>query len=98
MHEISHVLCGHSPARVDVTEDGLLVLNTYDKKQEEEADWLAATLLLPRTALLNITRQGLNVSEDAVAFGVSRQLMEMRINQSGIRVQLRRSAARRSLT
>ncbi len=30
-HEIAHVIIGHEPARVDVTEDGLLMLHCYDK-------------------------------------------------------------------
>lgn len=31
MHELAHVIIGHEPARVDVTEDGSLILNTYDR-------------------------------------------------------------------
>ena len=36
MHELAHVIIGHTPARVDVTEDGALILNTYDRQQEDE--------------------------------------------------------------
>jgi hypothetical protein len=54
MHEIVHLLLSHEAARVDVNKDNLLLLNTYGKQQD--ADWLAATLLLPRDAILAIAR------------------------------------------
>lgn len=54
MHELAHLIIGHEPARVDVTEDGLLILNTFSQKQEDEAKWLSGCLLLPRPALLAI--------------------------------------------
>jgi Zn-dependent peptidase ImmA (M78 family) len=53
MHELAHLIIGHKPARLDVTPDGMMILSTYDKQNEEEANWLAATLLLPREALFN---------------------------------------------
>jgi hypothetical protein len=46
MHELAHVIIGHEPARVDVTEGGSLILNTYNREQEDEADWLAGCLSL----------------------------------------------------
>jgi hypothetical protein len=56
MHETAHIIIGHDPARVDVTEDGLLILSSHNK-QQEEAKWLSGCLLLPREALLLIRRQ-----------------------------------------
>src|SRR5580658_8647495 len=44
VHELAHILIGHRPARVDLTEDGSLMLSTYDKDQEDEANWLAGCL------------------------------------------------------
>lgn len=52
MHELARLIVGHRPGRVDITEDGALLLNKYDKQQEDEANWLAGCLLLPRPALL----------------------------------------------
>ncbi len=78
MHEIAHILIGHDPARVDVTEDGLLILSSYNKQQEEEAKWLSGCLLLPREALLLIRRQGLDPEEAARLYGVSAQMLTFR--------------------
>src|SRR5215211_353139 len=41
MHELAHLIIGHESARVDVTDDGLLILNTFSQKQEDEAKWLS---------------------------------------------------------
>ena len=48
MHELAHIELQHAPARVEVSETGLLLLSDYSHDQEQEADWLAGALLLPR--------------------------------------------------
>ncbi|MCA1568121.1 MAG: ImmA/IrrE family metallo-endopeptidase [Acidobacteria bacterium] len=78
MHEIAHILIGHEPARVDVTEDGLLILSSYNKQQEEEAKWLSGCLLLPREALLLIRRQRIDPETAARVYGVSTQMLTFR--------------------
>ncbi|HEX8459350.1 MAG TPA: ImmA/IrrE family metallo-endopeptidase [Pyrinomonadaceae bacterium] len=78
MHEIAHILIGHDPARVDVTEDGLLILSSYDKQQEEEAKWLSGCLLLPREALLLIRRRKMDPETAARTYGVSDQMLTFR--------------------
>lgn len=80
MHELSHIILGHEPARVDVSEDGLLVLNSYDKEQEEEAKWLSGCLLLPRDALLLIRRRGMSHEVAASMYGVSVPMLKYRLN------------------
>lgn len=60
MHELAHIIIGHEPARVDVTEDGALIWNSHDQRQEDEANWLSGCLLLPREALSWIRRQRLD--------------------------------------
>lgn len=47
MHELAHIELHHSPARVEVSESGLLLLSDYSDEQEQEADWFGAALLLP---------------------------------------------------
>ena len=93
MHEIAHIIIGHTPARVDVTEDGSLILNTYNRDQEDEANWLAGCLLLPREALLWIKRQGLESREAAKQYGVSVAMLQYRLNVSGVEQQLQRTRA-----
>jgi Zn-dependent peptidase ImmA (M78 family) len=93
MHELAHVIIGHEPARVDVTEDGSLILNTYNRDQEDEANWLAGCLLLARDALLWIKRQGLDPREAAKQYGVSVAMLQYRLNVSGVEQQLQRTRA-----
>lgn len=71
MHELAHLIIGHKPARLDVTGEGLLILGRYDRTNEEEANWLAAALFLPREALLLVRRRGLTNEAAADAFGCS---------------------------
>jgi Zn-dependent peptidase ImmA (M78 family) len=84
MHELAHLIIGHEPARVDVTDDGLLILNTFSQKQEDEAKWLSGCLLLPRPALLAIRRQRLEENAAAKMYGVSVQMLTFRMRMLGL--------------
>jgi Zn-dependent peptidase ImmA (M78 family) len=94
MHELAHLIIGHKPARLDITGDGLMILSSYDKQHEDEANWLAAALLLPREALLHARRQGMTDQQAAVTYGCSTVLFTMRIQTTGVDLQLRRSRKR----
>jgi Zn-dependent peptidase ImmA (M78 family) len=91
MHELAHLIIGHSPGRIDITEDGALVLNTYERLQEDEANWLAGCLLLPRAALLWIVRQRQDLGAAAGHYGVSSSMLQFRLNVTGVRQQDRRT-------
>lgn len=91
MHELAHLIIGHKPARLDITPDGLMILSTYDKDNEEEANWLAGALLLPREALVHARKRGLTDEEGAEHYGCSVKLFQFRINTTGVDVQLRRA-------
>ena len=91
MHELAHLIIGHKPARLDITQDGLMILSSYDKQHEEEATWLAAALLLPRDVLLHIRRRRLSQQEAANLYGCSIQLVTYRMQTTGVDVQLRRT-------
>ena len=94
MHELAHLLIGHKPARLDITDDGIIILSSYDQQHEDEANWLAAALLLPRDALVHARKQGLTNEQAAAHYGCSVQLVTMRINTTGVDVQFQRSRAR----
>ncbi|MGK7346055.1 MAG: ImmA/IrrE family metallo-endopeptidase [Candidatus Nitrospinota bacterium M3_3B_026] len=94
MHEMSHLFIGHKAARVDVTEDGILLLNTYSKDQEEEATWLAGCLLLPREALLHIRRRRLSFDEVKRIYGVSKQMYDFRVRMTGVDRQFKQGLGR----
>ena len=93
VHEIAHLLLGHKPARIDLTEDGSLMLSTYSRQQEDEANWLAGCLLLPRDALVLIRRQRLDLPTAARRYGTSMEMLQYRINVTGVDYQFSRRSA-----
>ena len=86
-HELAHIIRGHTAQEVDITPDGLMLLKSYDKLQEEEADWLSGCLLLPRDALVVIKRKGQDVATSASLYGVSVQMLNYRMARSGVNRQ-----------
>jgi Zn-dependent peptidase ImmA (M78 family) len=92
MHELSHIILKHKPNRIDVTRDGLLILKNYEKTQEEEADWLAGCLLLPRKLLLQVVKQRNSMEQTSDNLGVSVALLKYRINVTGISRQMARGS------
>jgi hypothetical protein len=91
MHELAHIELGHTPARVEVSESGLLLLSDYSDEQEQEAHWLAAALLLPRDGLVQLRSAHHSASEIANRYGVSEALCEWRLRMTGVDIQMRRS-------
>jgi Zn-dependent peptidase ImmA (M78 family) len=87
-HELAHRILNHVPQEMDVTPDGIMMLKSYDKVQEEEADWLSSCLLLPRDALLSIRRRRLELSDAAKEYGVSQKMLSYRLARSGVDRQL----------
>lgn len=85
-HEVSHIVLEH---------EGELPLNiasgrSWDRVQEDEADWLAGCLLIPQDAAHLAGRQGLADEEVALTFGVSRALARWRMNSTGARIRATR--------
>lgn len=86
-HELAHRIRGHQTQEMDVSAEGLMLLSSYDKLQEEEADWLSSCLLLPREALISIKRRRLELQNAAELFGVSKQMLNYRLACSGVNRQ-----------
>jgi IrrE N-terminal-like domain/Abortive infection C-terminus len=95
MHELAHLVLEHEPARVDMTAERLMILDTYNKTQEEEADWLAGALLVPREALLRYLANDSREDHAAAHFHVSRQMIAWRRQVTGVDIQLGRRSPRR---
>jgi len=83
-HELAHRIRGHSTHDMQVSAEGVMFISEYDKLQEDEADWLAACLLLPREALVKIKLRGLDFAEAAKLFGVSLKMLKYRLARSGV--------------
>lgn len=93
-HELAHIILGHEPSMMFMSPAAGIVLRTHNDEQEEEANWLAGSLLLPRDALINIRRSRLPDEDACREYGVSQAMLRFRFNVTGVDVQFRR--ARRS--
>lgn len=90
MHELAHLELMHAPARVEVSGTGLILLSDYSDDQEEEADWYAGAMLLPRDALIHHRARAQSASDIAIIYGVSTALCEWRLRMTGVDIQLKR--------
>lgn len=81
MHELAHLICKHVPTKI---LNFAFPVRTYDPVQEDEADWLAGSLLLPRAALLHLLKKGMRKENIADQFQVSMELLQYRINMTGV--------------
>ena len=59
-------------------------MRSFDAKQEDEANWLGWTLLLPRPALMHCVHLGLSTAQIAVDYDVSEQLVRYRAGITGV--------------
>jgi len=88
-HELAHVLLDH-----DVREIQQLAGHTFltcNPEQEEEANWLAGCLLLPRPLLLREVFAGTDANTLAAKHQVSLSMARFRLNASGVVLQARRA-------
>ena len=90
MHELAHLLLGHQPSTMFFAANGDMALRGYDQLAEEEANWLAAALLLPREALVSTRRRRLTAQQICEHYGVSREMLRFRTNVTGVARQFRR--------
>lgn len=78
------------PARVEVSQSGLLLLSDYLDEQEQESDWFGAALL-PREGLVRLRATRKSPVEIAAYYGVSEALCQWRLRTTGVETQMRRS-------
>ncbi len=90
-HELAHLILGHEPSMMFASPGCKIALRTHNKEQEDEANWLAGCLLLPRDALLRIRKRGLSNDEACLEYGVSAAMLRFRLNASGVDIQIRRA-------
>ena len=88
MHELAHIALGHELHSASLSEDGHLIPSNYNQDQEDEADWLGGTLLLPRPALLRIRREGLSNAAAMDLFQASEEMLKWRFRMTGVDYQM----------
>lgn len=89
MHELAHLLLRHEPSTIVLTDELELALRVYNASAEDEANWLAAALLLPREALVRISSQRISTETVCLDYGVSEQMFRFRMNVTGVNSQFR---------
>jgi Zn-dependent peptidase ImmA (M78 family) len=84
MHELAHVIRGHEPSQLILSDSFDFAMRSYDSKQEDEANWLGWAILLPRPALGRCADLGMSNKEIALEYTVSEQLVAFRRRITGI--------------
>jgi hypothetical protein len=95
-HELAHIILKHTPTFSFMNPEKKLLIRSFDKNQEDEANWLAASILLPRAALVAMRSKRLKNDEICARYGISAQLLTYRLNTTGVDRQMaRRGSATR---
>lgn len=84
-HELSHALLLHPPTPA-LDHRGC---RNWDPEVEEEASWLAGALLISEEAAIAIARAGMSLDDAAERYGVSRPMVQFRLNVTGARKRVR---------
>ena len=86
-HELSHALLLH-PSTPPIDSRGC---RDWDPVLEKEAEWLAGALLISDEAALHIVRSEMSLDEAQTHYGVSKKMLQFRLNVTGARVRVARS-------
>ena len=90
MHELAHLLLGHEPSTMFFAGQENLGLRGFNRVSEDEADWLAGALLLPRDALVRLRTKNCPTEVACDEFGVSRPMLDFRMRVTGVERQFTR--------
>ena len=90
-HELAHIILEHELGRIDLSREGHLLLSSYEREQEDEAEWLSGALLVPRAGLLIACRSTRDLRSLANRFGVSVDMLNWRLRMTGFATQARRA-------
>jgi hypothetical protein len=85
-HEVAHLALQHSMKSVH--RIGGVSFFTCDADEEQEANWLAGCLLLPRPLLYHAAKDGLDSADIAQTYGVSEHMAAFRLRTTGVMRQL----------
>ncbi len=94
-HELAHFVLEHQPSTIILSPELDFGMRTFDAKQEDEANWLAWCLLLPREALVKARIRKLSVSEIAQIYAVTETLVNMRMARTGVSSQFKTRLSRK---
>ena len=89
-HELAHLLLLHSPEEVN----NCAGCRNFDSAVENEASFLAGCILIPDAAARRIVRSGIDADTAQLRYGVSRRMLDWRLNVSGAIIQRQRARRR----
>ena len=87
MHEIAHAICNHELNNLETAiMDCVIPLRKYDQEQEDEAEWLGASLQLPQKALFHYYKIK-KMDEAAISrhFNASEKMVRYRLGVTGVK-------------
>lgn len=87
MHELAHMLLLHPPHPL-CGETGK---RHFDAGLEDEANWFGPALLVSDEAAMSVAKRGITIRSAAAEYGVSTQLMQMRLNVTGAQRRISRT-------
>jgi Zn-dependent peptidase ImmA (M78 family) len=90
-HEVAHIVLAHEMKSIETI--GGINFFTCDPEEEQEANWLAGCLLLPRRLLYLAARRGLDAAAIAETYRVSEQMAAFRLRTTGVMRQLQAGQA-----
>lgn len=96
MHELAHLLLMHEPSTMFFAGQENLALRGFNKAEEDEANWLAGALLLPRDALIKLRLKNTPEQVACEEFGVSSQMLNFRLRVTGVERQFSKRQKRPS--
>ena len=88
-HELAHIILNHATDRTRLSHEGLLFRGTFNREQEDEANWFAGCLLVPRDGLLKARLRTSDEHALAANFGVSTDMIAWRLKMTGVLRQVR---------
>ena len=85
-HEVAHIVLQHELQTVQNISG--VSFFTCDPDEEQEANWLAGCLLLPRKLLMDAAMHELSPIEIAQEYGASRAMADFRLRATGVLQQI----------
>ena len=85
-HELGHALLNHESTPPLTTNGG----RNFDRPMEDEAEYLGAALLIPKSKAINALLNDDSVDQVAEKFNVSKQLARWRLGVSGAQIIVNR--------
>lgn len=82
-HELGHYILHKDKQKETFWRMDGVNIDTQDKAEEQEANWFAASLLMPRSQVLHYWQHSQNIENVAAIFGVSNTALVWRLKNIG---------------